>query len=208
MEIRRSLLEYLLEPERGLPRDPLDRLAGFADGFWAARYHIGAADPLAEEFFHWLDHERGEKSTAGWWTKLSRECGGDQVAAAQKLRELIAEFLRRQRGSRTSIKGTLFEFLADMRNRLGHDFNPGLPERKLARLSGYIDGYLAARNQLGAPDMLANEFFSWLRERGEHPPEGWEAKLLRDCKDDEVAAIGKLLNLASEFTQSKGLTPG
>jgi hypothetical protein len=208
METRRSLLESLLEPERSSPSDPLSRLAGFADGFWAARYHLGAADPIAEEFFHGLDHERGEKSTAGWWTKLSHECGGDQVAAAQKLRELITEFLRRERGARTSIKGTLFEFLADMRRWLGQDFNPGLPERKLARLAGYIDGYLAARIQLGVPDVLANEFFSWLRERGEHPPEGWEAKLLRDFKGDEVAAIGRLLDLAAEFTRIKGLIPG
>lgn len=208
MENRRSLLEHLLEPERSLPSDPLDRLAGFADGFWAARYHLGAADPLAEEFFRQLEHERGDKSTAGWWAKLARECGGDQVAAAQKLRELIVEFLRRQSGARTSIKGTLFEFLADMRKWLEQDFNPGLPERKLARLSGYIDGYLTARRQSGAPDTLADEFFNWLRERGEHPPEGWEAKFRRDAEGNEVVAITRLLDLASEFTRIKGLTTG
>lgn len=204
---RRSLLEHLLDPGRSGLSDPLDRLAGFADGFWAARYHLGAADPLAEEFFRQFEHERGERSTAGWWAKLARESGGDQATAAQKLRELITEFLRQSPAPRASIKGTLFELLADMRKWLGQEFNPGLPERKLARLSGYIDGYLAARNQLGAPDALANEFFTWLRERGEHPPEGWEAKLRRDY-EDETAAIARFLDLATEFTRTKGLASG
>ena len=67
---------------------------------------------------------------------------------------------------------------------------------------------LAARSQLGAPDMLANEFFTWLRERGEYSPEGWEATLRRDSQGNEVAAITRLLDMASELTRIKGLTLG
>lgn len=107
-----------------------------------------------------------------------------------------------------TIEGTLFEYLADMRKWFGRDFNPHLPELKLSRLAGYIDGYLAARIQLGSPDRLANEFFTWLTERGDHPQEGWEAKLLRDFNGDEAAVIRKLLDLAAEFTRLKGLDPG
>ena len=102
-------------------------------------------------------------------------------------------------------EGTLFEYLADMRKWFGQDFNPHLPELKLSRLAGYIDGYLAARIQLGTPDVLANEFFRWLTDRGDHPQEGWEAKLLRDFKGDETAVIRKLLDLAAEFTRLKRL---
>jgi len=103
------------------------------------------------------------------------------------------------------ITGTLFEGLMDMRKWFGQDFNPHLPELQLSRLAGYIDGYLTARNRFGSPDTLANEFFAWLRERGEHPPEGWEAKLRRDLDGDEKAAIGKLLDLAAEFIRLKDL---
>ena len=107
-----------------------------------------------------------------------------------------------------TIEGTLLEYLTDMRKWFGQGFNPHLPELKLSRLAGYIDGYLAARIQLGSPDKLANEFFAWLTERGDHPQEGWEAKLLRDFNGDEAAAIRKLLDLAAEFTRLKGSTPG
>ena len=105
-------------------------------------------------------------------------------------------------------KGTLLEYLADMRKRFGQDFNPHLPELKVSRLAGYIDGYLAARIQLGSPDELANEFFGWLTMRGDHPQEGWEVKLLRDLKGDEAAATRRLLDLASEFIRFKGLDTG
>ena len=84
-----------------------------------------------------------------------------------------------------AIEGTLFEYLADMRKWLGQSFNPHLPELKVSRLAGYIDGYLAARIQLGSPDLLANQFFTWLTEHGDHPQEGWAAKLIRDYKGDE-----------------------
>ena len=213
MKTRRSLLEYLLEANRGLRADPLSRLAGFADGFWAARYHLGAADPLSEAFFRSLD-QRGERSTAGWWAKLSQECGGDQAEAVQKLRALISEFLRHEKGARTDTTGTLFEFLADMRKWLDQDFNPGLPERKLARLAGYVDGYLEARSQFGAPDMLAKGFFDELGklgrhvERGERTREIWEAALLRACEGNEVVAIRTLLDLAGEFTRLQMLGSG
>jgi hypothetical protein len=75
----------------------------------------------------------------------------------------------------------------------------------VSRLAGYIDGYLAARIQLGSPDTLANEFFRWLTERGDHPQEGWEKKLLRELNCDESAVIRRLLDLAAEFTHLKGL---
>jgi hypothetical protein len=107
-----------------------------------------------------------------------------------------------------TIEGTLFEYLADMRRWFGRDFNPHLPEPRLSRLAGYIDGYLAARIQLGSPDRLADEFFRWLTERGDHPQEGWEAKLLRDFNGDEAAVIRRFLDLATEFTRLKALDSG
>jgi len=92
-----SLLEHLIDPARSRPDDPLNRIAGFVDGFlWAKEDHLGQADPLADELFHWLIQERGERSSAGWWTRLAAECGGDQVAAVRKLRDLIVELLRRK----------------------------------------------------------------------------------------------------------------
>ena len=106
-----------------------------------------------------------------------------------------------------AIEGTLFEYLADMRKWLGQSFNPHLPELKVSRLAGYIDGYLAARIQLDSPDLLANQFFTWLTEHGDHPQEGWAAKLLRDHKGDEVAAIRQFLDLAAEFIRSRGAAP-
>lgn len=107
------------------------------------------------------------------------------------------------------IEGTLLEYLAEMSAGLRRGFNPHLPELKLSRLAGYIDGYLAARIQLGSPDRLANQFFAWLTERGDHPQEGWEAKLLRDFKGDETAVIRRLLELATEFvaTTNEGPNP-
>ena len=97
MGIKGSLLEHLTDPARSLADDPLNRIAGFVDGFlWAKEDHLGVADPLAREFFHWLIQERGERSSAGWWTRLAAECGGDQVAAVRKLRDLIIDFLRRK----------------------------------------------------------------------------------------------------------------
>lgn len=64
-----------------------------------------------------------------------------------------------------------------------------------------IEGYLAARAQHGSPDALADRLFEWLRERGEHPPEGWETKLRRDFQGDESAGIRKFLDLATEFAR-------
>lgn len=108
-----------------------------------------------------------------------------------------------------TIEGTLLEYLAEMSAGLRCGFNPHLPELKLSRLAGYIDGYLAARIQLGSPDRLANEFFAWLTRRGDHPQEGWEAKLLRDLKGDEAAVIRRFLELAAEFTatEDEGSSP-
>jgi len=95
--LKGSLLEYLIDPDRSLARDPMNRLAGFVFGFsFAQEDHCGVKDPLANEFFHWFYHERGERSSEGFWTRLSRECEGDQVAAARKLRELAIDFLRRK----------------------------------------------------------------------------------------------------------------
>lgn len=81
------------------------------------------------------------------------------------------------------IEGTLLEHLAEMSAGLRR----GL---KLSRLAGYIDGYLAARIQLGSPDRLANELFAWLTERG-----------------DETAVIRRLLELAAEFTATNNEDP-
>jgi hypothetical protein len=103
------------------------------------------------------------------------------------------------------ITGTLFEGLLDMRKWFGQEFNPHLPEPRLSRLAGYIDGYLTARNRFGSPDVLANEFIAWLRERGDHPPDGWEGKLRRDLDGDEQVAVGKFLDLAAEFIRFKAL---
>jgi len=102
-----------------------------------------------------------------------------------------------------NIRGTLLESLADMRKWFGQDFNPHLSELKLSRLAGYIDGYLAARIQLGSSDALANEFFAWLAsKRGGGPfPEGLVASFRHDFNGDEVAALRELLDLAAEFTR-------
>jgi len=103
------------------------------------------------------------------------------------------------------IAGTLFEGLLDMRKWFGQDFNSHLPELRLSRLAGYIDGYLTARNRFGSPDALANEFFAWLRQQGDDPPGGWEEKLRRDLDGNEKAAIGKFLGLAADFLRLKDL---
>jgi len=49
-------------------------------------------------------------------------------------------------------------------------------------------------------DPPARDFFLWLRDvRGDFPPEGWEAKLIRDCGGDEIAAIRRLRDRIAEF---------
>jgi len=95
MGVKGSLLEHLIEMRRTLGAEQgLSRLAGFVDGFTAAQIHLGASDPAAREFFLWLRDVRGEFPPEGWKVKLSRDCGGDEVAAVRRFLDLVVEFVR------------------------------------------------------------------------------------------------------------------
>jgi hypothetical protein len=73
-------------------------------------------------------------------------------------------------------------------------------EPHVLSMNGFMLGFRACLGLKGIEDERYYRFREWLRnEKKELPLEGWYVKYLRDCGDDHVRAIKKLLNLAAEF---------
>jgi len=72
-------------------------------------------------------------------------------------------------------------------------------EPSVDRMQGFITGYNACLVSNGITDEEYGQFREWLRERGEFPTEGWDAKYLRDCNGDHEQAIRKYLDFVAEF---------
>ncbi len=72
-------------------------------------------------------------------------------------------------------------------------------EPNVDRFQGLIVGYHMCQLDQGVEDIEYGRFREWLRDKGEFPPEGWEAKYLRDCGEDPERAIRKYLDFVAEF---------
>jgi hypothetical protein len=73
-------------------------------------------------------------------------------------------------------------------------------EPHVLAMNGFMLGYHACLGMQGIEDERYYRFREWLRGvKRELPLEGWYVKYLRDCDDDHVRAIRKLLDLAAEF---------
>ncbi|MCP3138051.1 hypothetical protein [Pyxidicoccus xibeiensis] len=74
-------------------------------------------------------------------------------------------------------------------------------EPRVQSMEGFILGYRLCLSTRGNMDDRYLRFREWLREvKGEIiSSEGWATKFLRDCGNDHVRAIRKLLDLAAEF---------
>jgi hypothetical protein len=72
-------------------------------------------------------------------------------------------------------------------------------EPNVDRFQGLITGYHMCQLDQGVDDVEYGQFREWLRDQGEFPPEGWEAKYLRDCDGDPERAIRKYLDFVAEF---------
>jgi hypothetical protein len=71
---------------------------------------------------------------------------------------------------------------------------------EVGRFAGFVDGYQYCCGRNGIPNERFEAFSEWLRTvKGEFPVEGWEAKYLRDCGGDPLAAIQKYLDFVAEF---------
>jgi hypothetical protein len=67
-------------------------------------------------------------------------------------------------------------------------------------MNGFILGYLVCQSTRGHLDERYVRFRDWLREvKEEITSEGWETRFLRDCDNDHLRAIRKLLDLVAEF---------
>ncbi|HZH78265.1 MAG TPA: hypothetical protein VEY88_19710 [Archangium sp.] len=72
-------------------------------------------------------------------------------------------------------------------------------EPNVDRFQGLITGYQMCQLDQGVDDVEYGQFREWLRDKGEFPTEGWEAKYLRDCGGDPEQAIRKYLDFVAEF---------
>jgi len=73
-------------------------------------------------------------------------------------------------------------------------------ELNIYLFEGFIAGYRACQGVHGIKDERYERFWEWLRGvKEELPTEGWWAKYLRDCDNDHLRAIRKLLDLVAEF---------
>ena len=73
-------------------------------------------------------------------------------------------------------------------------------EPHVLSMNGFMLGFHACLGVRGIEDERYYRFREWLRnEKNELPLEGWHGKYLRDCDDDHMRAIKKLLDLAAEF---------
>ena len=73
-------------------------------------------------------------------------------------------------------------------------------EPHVLSMNGFMLGFHACLGMKGSEDERYYRFREWLRnEKKELPLEGWHVKYLRDCGEDHVRAIKKLLDLAAEF---------
>lgn len=73
-------------------------------------------------------------------------------------------------------------------------------EPHVLAMHGFILGYHACLGMRGVEDVRYCRFREWLRGvKQELPLEGWYVKYLRDCDNDHIRAIRKLLDLAAEF---------
>jgi len=93
--------------------------------------------------------------------------------------------------------------LLDQLLLMHRDFNRLLMyigEPHVLAMNGFMLGFHACLGLQGVEDEAYYRFREWLRdEKQELPLEGWHAKYLRDCGNDHVRAIKKLLGLAAEF---------
>jgi len=75
-----------------------------------------------------------------------------------------------------------------------------LGDINVARMVAFVDGYLSCQDINGIKDEEYGRFFHWLRDvKHEFPPEGWDAKYLRDCGGDHEHAIRKFFDFVAEF---------
>lgn len=67
-------------------------------------------------------------------------------------------------------------------------------------MNGFIQGYRSCQGVQAVRDERYLRFLDWLRlDKEEITSEGWETRFLRDCDNDHLRAIRKLLDLVAEF---------
>lgn len=76
---------------------------------------------------------------------------------------------------------------------IGHPLQEGAPNPNLGTLAAFITGFREATGHLDVA------FFTWLREQGVFPGEGWARHLLRASGGDHQAAIQGLFALLHRF---------
>lgn len=106
----------------------------------------------------------------------------------------------------TPVSGTP-SVLLDYLMRVRRDAQAGrlsmhIGEPNVDRFQGLIVGYNLCQIDQGMNDVEYGQFREWLRDKGEFPTEGWEAKYLRDCGGDPEQAIRKYLDFVAEFLAS------
>lgn len=82
---------------------------------------------------------------------------------------------------------------------VGRETDNMLAGLRIERLDAYIHGFRNAQREMSGEDPEAVAFFSWLREVGEFPGQGWRRKYYEDEGGDELRAITKFFGLLHKY---------
>jgi hypothetical protein len=108
-----------------------------------------------------------------------------------------------ERGASADIPDHGFDSVLDYLLLIRRDFarlGMYIGEPHVLSMEGFILGYLICQNVQGNQDARYVRFREWLREvKEEITSEGWATRFLRDCDNDHLRAIRKLLDLVAEF---------
>lgn len=110
---------------------------------------------------------------------------------------------REEPGTSTDIPDHGFDSVLDELLLIRRDFarlTMYIGDAHVLAMNGFILGYLICQSTRGNLDERYVRFTEWLRVvKEEITSEGWETRFLRDCGNDHVRAIRKLLDLVAEF---------
>lgn len=94
----------------------------------------------------------------------------------------------------------LLDYLMRLREEKTRGLLLDMGEINATLMVAFMDGYRTCQRANGLRDEEYIRFHEWLRDvKHELPPEGWDAKYLRDCDGDHERAIRKFLDFVAEF---------